>query len=301
MRISSSPKGITWIDLNEPTPAELATIIRDVKLSEPDARLCVEKNTRPGWFMNNHYVLFSLSVPIFFKKNRVTASASILFIITEEYLITIHHQPIPLLKRLAEEVPKNPDKFLPGQHNHPVDLFLKLISLLNDGTYQKIERLSKYITIVEAAVFQGNERKMVEEISFLTRDVMDLRKIFRPHRHLFNTLPSHAFFRADVYDAWLNIKHTMTDLTDALDVLYENIQQLSHTNATMLQHKENELLRIMAFYSSLAIPAWMLITAYNPSNDPNGVVTHIIYWTVLGALIAVLLFIFFRFRGKRVL
>ena len=301
MRLSSSPKGINWIDLSEPTSTELAAVIRDAKLNESDARLCAEKNTRPGWFMNNHYIIFSIWVPIFFKKNRVTACASLLFIMTENSLITIHHQSIPLLKRLNEDISKNPDKFLPDANSHPINLFLKLISLINDGTYQKIERLSKYVSIVEAAVFQGNELKMVEEISFLTRDVMDLRKIFRPHRSLFNTLPSHYLFKADIYDQWLSIKHAIADLTDSLDILYESIQQLGQTNGTLLQHKENELLRIMAFYSSIAIPAWMFITAYNPSNEDAGLYTHILYWGMLGSLILILLFIFFRFRGKRVL
>jgi len=301
MYASTSPKGIHWTELSQPTSRELASIIRELKLTEADARLCLEKETRPGWYLNNRYLILSMTVPIFFKKMRVTAGGSILFVVMENQLVTIHHEEIPLLKHLYESISKNPDKFLDQQNTQPIDLFIKLIELLNQGTYRKIERVAKYINIVEAAVFQGNERKMVEEISFLTRDVMDIRKIVRPHRNLFTSLPSHTLFRAELYDNWLSLKHGMSDIDGALDMLYESIQQLSQTNTTLLQHKVNELLRLLALYSSIAIPALILISPFNPRSPTATLTDVVVYWGILSILILLLLFIFFRFRGKRVL
>lgn len=289
MRTELSIAGITWHRLVEPTGSELAAVARDVPLEAADAALLSESLTRAALVMRPKYELLRVEVPVFDRKIRASFGVAFDCIVLPDYLITLQARPIPVLEKLVDSLEHQPEQDLGVVITSPNDLLKYLLRQIHHGTLRKLDRLYKYIDIAEDAVFQGNERKMVEEISLLMRDVSDLRKIIRPQRRLFQGTK------------WQELTQDMGKLWDGLETLQESVSQLATTNATLLQHKENELLRLLAMYSALVIPLWILITPFVPTRPEASVLDITVYWGVLVLLGMVLTFIFARFRGKRIL
>jgi len=89
-------------------------------------------------------------------------------------------------------------------------------------------------------------------------------------------------------------------LWDILEGLLESTTQLGKTNRDLLQHKENELLRLLTYYSIISIPLLLLMEPFYAYVGRN-VVTTAIYVAGLGALTLLLLYIFIRAKRRRVL
>ncbi len=289
MRVELSIAGITWHRLVEPTGSELAAVARDVPMEAADAALLGESLTRAALVTRPKYELLRVEVPVFDRKIRASFGVALDCIVLEDHLITLQARPIPVLEKLVDGLERQPEQDLGVTLTGPNDLLKYLLRQIHHGTLRKLDRLYKYIDIAEDAVFQGNERKMVEEISLLMRDVGDLRKIIRPQRRLFQGTP------------WQELTQDMGKVWDGLETLQESVLQLANTNSTLLQHKENELLRLLAIYSALVVPLWILITPFVPNRPVVTVVGAVMYWGVLSLLGIALIFIFARFRGKRIL
>lgn len=289
MRTELSIAGITWHRLVEPTGSELAAVARDVPLEAADAALLGESLTRAALVTRPTYELLRVEVPVFDRKIRASFGVAFDCIVLPDRLITLQARPIPVLEKLVDGLEQHPEQDLGVAMTSPNDLLKYILRQIHHGTLRKLDRLYKYIDIAEDAVFQGNERKMVEEISLLMRDVSDLRKIIRPQRRLFQGTP------------WQELTQDMGKVWDGLETLHESILQLSKTNYTLLQYKENQLLRLLTIYSIVAIPLWILITPFNPTRADASAIDVVVYWGILAVLAIGLIFIFAWFRGKRIL
>ena len=241
-----------------------------------------------------------MNVPVFDKKTRVTSSASLVFIVLAEKLYTLHHESIVTLEKLRSEIEDNPGKHEPHVGNSPLSLALYLITQLNSSNFRKLNRLAKHVDIAEDAVFFGNERKMVEEIAILGRDVLDFRRIVRPHRDLFAELPDGSL-DADIRSRWQRVHGQMRQMWEYLEGLHDSAKELRDTNDSLLQHKENELLRLLSLYSIITIPVWIFVSPYNPRGSDAQLADIVVFWVVLTGLILLLLWIFVESKRKKVL
>ena len=287
---------LEWINTSMPSNDELAQFARDTGLLATDSEFLLHGMRRPEIAFRDTYTMIFLQVPAFDKRTRVTSGSGIVFIMTKNRLHTLHYQPIATLEKIRQEFEENPEKHELAGSNGSVNLALHIISSLHESSFRKLQRLAKHIDIAEDAVFFGNERKMVEEVAVLGRDVLDFRRIIRPHLHVFETLPLDA--DENTIALWRRVGSQMHQMWELLDSLHDSAKELRNTNDSLLQHKENELLRLLSFYSIIAIPIWAFIGPFSPLDS---VLSARVYWAGLGLLAFFLLIIFIRARRRKVL
>jgi magnesium transporter len=304
MQMELASKNITWVNLEAPTNEELAAFVRESNLERADAEFIVQDHHRPEIAMRDGYILLLVQIPTFDKQARVTMGVPLYFLISATRLWTLHYEYLPSLREIWQDFEEKPAKQEEYFSDTPLSLALTIISHLNQAAFHKLEKLHKHIEIVADAVFHGNERKMVEEIAILNRDVMDFRAIMRPQRGLFSMAATQGLFDTETREQWVRLNGQMQKLWDFLESITENMQELSKTNTSLLQHKENELLRLLTFYSIITIPVWAFLSPFTPSFNGSShtpLFSEIIYWSTIGVLSIVLIVIFLRFRGKSVL
>ena len=293
--------GLTWTALAEPSPNELAEFVREADLVPADAEFVVQNHHRPEVAVRDNYLIILIHVPTFNKQTRTTAGVPLYFIVREGRLWTVHYEPIVVLDGLWSTFSTDEDKRTEYFSEGAMSLALHLISELYASAFKKLERLASHIDIAEDAVFRGNERKMVEEVSLLMRDVMDFRKIIRLQTNLFTTIPNHPLLPAALAPLWGRINGQTKKLWDILEGLLESTTQLGETNRDLLQHKENQLLRLLTVYSIFSIPAIILISPYNRSSPFSNLWDTILYLGIFGTFMVALLVILFRAKRRRIL
>ncbi|HBE90296.1 MAG: hypothetical protein A3E37_00805 [Candidatus Andersenbacteria bacterium RIFCSPHIGHO2_12_FULL_46_9] len=299
MKHSLSSKGLTWTNVQSPTVEELAEFIRAASLSVNDAEFVAQKYHRPSVSLGAGYLLLLIQVPVFDRTLRLTKGVSLFFIVKEKQVLSLHYEPIVVLDKIRRDFETTPDKAQEYMGDQPLAFVLDLVALLNDSAFNKLERLSKHIDIAEDAVFQGNERKMVEEISYLARDVMDFRKVVRPQTSLFANLPPSSLVNNEIEVRWQRVHGQLLRMWEMLESLFESTKELSATNFTLLQHKQNELLRLFTVYSIVVIPMLILTDPYfSPNAAGTRTVDKAVFWIVLATLVITLTYIFWRFKRK---
>jgi Mg2+ and Co2+ transporter CorA len=297
----SSSAGLVWTFLSEPAPAELAEFVREADLLPADAEFVVQNHHRPEVAVREGYLIILVHVPTFNKQTRTTRGVPLYFVVREGRLWTIHFEPIVVLEGLWSEFSTDEDKRSEYFSEGSIGLALHIVSELYASAFKKLERLAKHIDIAEDAVFQGNERKMVEEISLLMRDVMDFRKIIRLQTNLFSTIPNHPLLRSPAAPVWSRVHGQTKKLWDILEGLFESTAQLGKTNRDLLQHKENALLRLLTVYSIFSIPALILISPYQRHSPYDSLFDTILYLGIFAAFVVALMLILWRAKRRRIL
>lgn len=302
--IELSSNNVRWTNVDAPTNEELAEFARESNLERVDAEFIVQDHHYPEISIRDKYILLLIQVPTFDKKARVTTGIPLYLLITENRLWTLHYEPLPPLQHIIDDFTDKPAKKEEYFSDTALALALTIINQLNSGAFHKLEKLHKHIEIVADAVFHGNERKMVEEIAILNRDVMDFRAIMRAQQSLFAKLPSHSFFNEETRQQWWRIDGQMKKMWDFLESITDSMIELAKTNSSLLQHKENELLRLLTMYSIITIPVLTFLSPFAPSftnGSHPSLPDQLIYWGALVILSIILLVIFLRFRKKSVL
>lgn len=296
----AAKEGVLWTNVAEPEPEELAEFVRLSGLVPDDAEFVVQDHHRPDIITRPQYVLILIHVPTFDRQTRVTSGVPLYFVITATHLWTLHHGPLVVLEKLLRDYDDVPEKRAEYFREGSLLLALHVISVMYASAARKLERLKKHVDIAEDAVFLGNERKMVEEVFLLVRDVLDFRQIMLPQTTLFAEVPSHSLIRLEDAPQWHRLHTQVQKVWEMLQGLFESTKQLASTNSSLLQHKENELLRFLTYYSIISIPIILILEPFiNDGLDTD--FERSLYWGGLGALALTLLFIIARFRGKRVL
>lgn len=302
MKHQLSSKGLSWTSVQSPTPEELAEFVRTAGLLAVDAEFVAADHHRPEITVRSDYLQLLIQIPVFERKARLTTGASLYFIIRNQELFSLHYQPLVALDRVRRSFETSPERQEEYFNESALSLCLTIISMLYDSAFHKLERLSKHIDIAEDAVFQGNERKMVEEISVLTRDVMDFRKVIRPQTRLFARQPRHPFLVPEVITQWQRAQGQLLKMWEILESMMESVRELSNTNSTLLQHKENELLRLLTAYSIVIIPMLILVDPlFDPRAADASAIDAAAFWIVLGVLLLTLIIVLWRARRKRLL
>lgn len=300
MRETIVTKGITWELLTEPNNSELVAFVRNSQILPADAEFIASEQGRSEITIREDYILVLIHIPVFDKKLRVTSGVPVYFIAMPHKLYCICYRPVVALQKITKAFEEAPERQAVLFGDDAVSLMLHVIGQLNDSSFRKLHRLMKHITIAEDAVFQGNERKMVEEIAILARDVLDFRSVIRPHIKLFDRSPE-KLFSTDTRVQWRRVAGQYTQLWEILESLHDNSKELRETNDSLLQHKENELLRMLSYYSIIAIPVWIFVTPYDPREADATLLDAMIFYGVLGLLCLLLGLIVLRGRRRRVL
>lgn len=302
MKHQLSSKGLTWVNVQSPGPEELAEFMRETELTPADAEFVAKRHHRPEITVRRNYLLFLIQVPVFDRQARITHGVPVFFVVKQQQLFTLHYEPVVILDKIRQSFESSPAKQEEYFGNETLSLGLHIMTLLNEAAFRKLERLAKHIDIAEDAVFQGNERKMVEEISVLTRDVMDFRKVIRPHTSLFATVPQHALITPAVVITWRRAQGKLLRMWETLESMFESVRELSNTNYTLIQHKQNELLRLLTIYSIVVIPMLVLVDPFfNPRAVDSTMVDNVVFWVVIGLLVVTLLSILLKASRKRLL
>lgn len=297
----TAKNNVAWTHLKHPTAEELAALVRAAGLTPVDAEFVAQNYHRPDITVHPTYLLVLVHVPTFNKQTRVTTSGSLFLIVKDSHVWSVVYEPIAALDQLWDDFTNNSEKQNEYFSAGPAGLALHIVNVMYGSCFHKLERLNKHINIAEDAVFQGNEKSMVVEISILVRDVMDFRKIIRPQQSLFAAPPQHPLLTEPDRELWLRLHNQVQKLWEVLESLSEATRQLSQTNNTLLQHKQNQLLRVLTYYSILSIPIYIILAPLDPFAAASSRSAVITYWGLLSALILALVIIFIRFRGKRVL
>jgi len=281
--------GITWVNLEKPSRDEVLGMqerygIHPIVLNEllePSLRTKVD--LYPGYA----YMIFRFPMLISNSIIHGTEEREIDFIIGKNFLITTHYESIEPLytmrKFLEAGTMLNKEKSI----EHAGFLLYALLRRMYQATEDELIHLQSHIKKTEALIFEGHERKMVEEISKLNRVLINFWWCTRTHAELLDSfkIVAKSFWGESFHYYLQSLSGEFSKVDKAINGHREVVKGLQSTNDSLLTAKTDQTMKVLTMPATIifAISAIGAIFSMNVKNtplvdDPNA------FWIILGVM-----------------
>lgn len=304
--IKSSKSGLSWLNIINAKDKEIDYLKNKYKFKELDLNdsYANQYAQRPKFHQRNNYFFLILQFPYYDKTQREIRAEEIDFFVTKNEIITVHKNNLQPIVDFFSECQKN--KFISNQYLNGgnVALLYEIIIRLQYYTYPILDHISIDIQNIENHIFAGQERQMVNEILYIKRNILNIRKIMEAHKNVIQKIirENVSFFplqrQAAHYDSL--IEHTK-DIWGLMGGQKEMIEALENTNTALVSFKLNDIMKTLTIFSVVVIPLTLIASIFGMNiensmpltNNPFG------FWFILWIMLISILVMLAVFKRKK--
>jgi len=275
--IIKGPK-INWIDIENPTKKDIDYLKKEFKFHPLILGELIRPSHRPKVEHYRNYLFMILYYPVYSKEKRETRPGELDIIITKNTLITSHYTPIAPLQNLFDRC-KIRSEIKKRYMNRGSDYLLYLLlTAFWKSCLVKLARINNKIETIENKMFQGKEKEMVREISFIKTDIINFWRIVEPQKGILESLSIEGknFFGEDFLPYSSDVLGIYESAWNLLKTSKETILALENTNQSLLSTKTNEIIRILTVFSVILLPLTLIASIWGMNlflpleRSPNG-------------------------------
>ncbi len=295
-------KNITWVDIQDPKENDITYLKKNFNFHE----LVLEELIPPGHRQkvehNDGYIFFILYYPIFHKESEETFPRELDILVTKTHIITSHYEEIIPLKSLFDQInlyEESKSKYMAESTGH---LLFYIMREILENTLTKLEYIADKVNYIEEKIFNGQERKMVFEISVTKRNIIDFRRILAPQQSVIESLVKEGtkFFGEELQPYFSDLRGTFGIVWNEIQDHRETINALAETNESLLSTKINEVIKVFTIFSVVFLPLTLIASIWG-MNIENMPLTENVsgFWIITIIMAVVLVGMLGYFRSKR--
>lgn len=294
---------LQWIDIQHPTPTEMNELRQSHQFHPLALEDCLSKVQRPKLdeYTDDGYLFLVLHFPVFNKQTRHTEPAEVDIFVGRSYVVTVHRGELkPLVQMFAtaqEDEPVRARMMARGSGY----LLYRIIDRLVDYCFPILNKIDEHIEKIESEIIDGNVRVLVQNLSFVRRDIITLRRIIKPNLPVLRQLESRerAFLRLDEDIYFGDILDHLSKQWDMLEDDKEIIEGLNDTLDSLTSHRINEVMKILTVISVVLLPMTLVASVYGMNValplDQHPLAFPFVVGLMLLAAVGMMLY--FRFKG----
>ena len=302
MKTTISHKNITWISLESPSVKEVNDLRQEYPLPPLVAEELTSLTMRPKVDTYPDILYLVLHFPPVNSGFNTNGGCEIDLVIGKNFLITSHYSPFPPLERLiknAQTKTEIKDKLF---QTHAGFLAFKILKHLYEFSEQELDQLYLKINRLEQNLFKQDGEKLVKEISFLKKDVLDFRRALLPHETVLASFEQRGkeFFNKD-FGHHLNLLcGEYVKAKNSIDNAKEILETIHATNESILTTKTNEIMKILAIMAFITFPLMLVSSVFGM----NTLFTPIVgqrydFWIIVAIMIVSTISMFLFFKKKK--
>ena len=272
LRLVRADKGLLlWVDMDNPTPEEIKTILEGVFQFHPLAiEDCVAPNSLPKVEDYEEY-LFIVTHAVDFTRTEKFNTTELDLFLGKDYLVTYHTAPLrsvsTLVDRYAKSVgvgPRGPDRIA---HT--------LVDLLVDNYAPVVEELRAELEELEEHVLakESGQKKLVNDLLHVRGDFTRLRTIVRPQRDVIGRLArgDSKLIRAKLLPYFRDLHDNLARLEDTAASYHERLMMAFDIYLNKAAFEANEGIKFLTAITAVTIPVMVIGTWFgmNFENMPE--------------------------------
>ncbi len=302
---SRARRGITWIDIDDPSPEDLYKVTSKYKLQSLQVDQSLRKGQIAQMSLEEEYIFVLLYFPYLVpEENRITTSQMSVFL-GRDFLITVHDAANSQIRHLFEDFERDET----DEPQSPGQILYKIIDqLLKDAT-ALVQQISEELDDIETDVF-NDKGSDAYKIGQLRQKIMRLRRTMATQKSVLDELDNSIdkFTGERLKRYYIVNTNTSRKLSDTVEEARETIEIYKDADFTTSTEKTNQILSVLTLLFTLTIPATVLGAFYGmnillPGGIETGSYTFLGEYTMLKLITAVsaisALLMFLYFRAKR--
>lgn len=293
---------ITWLDISFTESKKIETIDQELHLHPFVARALPVPIKRPRIEEYDDYIFIVLHFPVFDKKTRKTNAVELDFLVSRDKIISIHPQEIPALKIFFDDC--NVQDYLKKQYFKGAGiLLLSILDKLIDSCLPMLDHIQDNIDKIEAQVFGGKEKEMLNEIALVKRDLINFRRSIKPQRSVLEILAKKAkrFFANELTHLAQEVVGSNIRVWNTLENHKEMISAIEETNNSLLSYKLSAIVQILTVVSFITFPLAVIAGLFgmNVFENIGFVKSPNAFWIILAASFTIALTMVWYFKRKK--
>jgi magnesium transporter len=271
--LAKQPDDLLWIDLRDPTPAEIERIGELFSLHHLALDDAGRFGQRPKLVQYDTFleiVFFALSWPA----GATPQAHEIHIFVGANFLITIHEGDLAVVPEVAHRWCQQPHPRRIHQTKHRVGLLLYgLLDAIVDDYFPLIDDLADRIDTLEEAIFDARDVTAQAQIFALKKDLLAVRRVVAPERDVMNVLvrrdtplfsSREVVYFQDVYDHVLRV-------TDEIDVYRDLLSSALDASMSISGNRLNQVMRTLTASSIILMSMTVVAGVYgmNFANIPE--------------------------------
>jgi len=253
---------------------------------------------RPLIFRGQKYLFLILHFPSMDEGKVVPGEVD--FFVGHNFLVTIHNNNLPALSHFFNLGKKDPNSLLSFSSESSAVLLYEILGRLIDDCYRLLDENSLEIRKVENLIFSSDQKKAVEKILLLRRNIINIRKIMQNHKNILKELTkmdSSLVDKAAIKKYYESLVEDSKRLWETLDNQKEMIEVLNSTNESLLNNQMNSIMKTLTLFSVIVFPLTLLAAIFGMNainmpfvDDPNG------FWIIISVMLlgSLVMIIFFK-------
>jgi magnesium transporter len=291
-------QGLTWIDLESPTRAEIEVLKEEFELHPVIAEELLLNSERAKVDIYDNAIYLILHFPFINRTTGRIQETEIDFVILNDVLITTHYELIDPLHDFSKlfEVGSYLSNLKIGEHAG--FLFFSQIRELYKHTVYVMESVGHEIKEIESRIFAGEEAEMVERISRANRSLIDTRQTLRYHSETLKSLSYNCkkMFGEDFTYYVSAIQGEYEHCERTTEENRQTLRDLRETNDSLLSTKTNETIKRLTAVNIIMLPLGLVTWIFAMHSEYLSLNNLYALLTVLAsmAIIAIVLVLYFR-------
>ncbi|MDR3581755.1 MAG: CorA family divalent cation transporter [Candidatus Pacebacteria bacterium] len=285
-------RNVRWVNIEKPTEKDLSWLVKEFgihpviveELRGPSARGRVEAY--------KDYLYFIYYFPLYDKEDESSVRTEIDFIVTKDSVVTVHYDPVS--DSMAE--------FDMTACNSSLEVTYQLIEHLIGFEERQLRHVREKVEKVGKEIFKDKEKEVLEQITYLKRDVSEYRIIVRLQGPVLHSLlVKGKKFWGDNAEIYLNdLMGDQLKVVNQIDDYREAIGDFEDTNNQLMNLKVNSVMKTFTSLSFLTFP-FMLIAAVFSMNTRDMPLVGLPYsfWIIIAIMAAGMaaLIVYFKRKG----
>ncbi|MEK7510438.1 MAG: magnesium transporter CorA family protein [Patescibacteria group bacterium] len=252
---------VTWVDIQNSAQEDVEYLRKTYQFHPLILDELIPPASRTKVESFSDHLFFVYYFPVFNKTHRHTTPRELDVIVGKDVLVTSHYNSIIPLKALFDSCnlyEESRNEYMNGAGAY---LLFQLFKRMQDSIFIKLDRINKKLHQVEEQIFQGKEREMLKEISFVKTDIINFWRIVNPQGEVLESLTREggAFFGREFEPYFTRLLGEWSKAKNDLVTSKETIESLEQTNNALLTDKTNEIVKLLTLFSVIFLPA-VLIT-----------------------------------------
>jgi magnesium transporter len=298
-----SAAGLTWIHFDRPTLEAVQALAELFGWHALDVEDVLSKRQRPKIddYEDDGYLFAVLHFPVYDRAIQRLNAAELDAFIGPNYLVTlpsVELRPVTgLFDRCREDAHFREQLFSKGSGR----LLYEVLDDLFDYCFPILDKIGHKLDALEDDVFEGRSDEVVRDISNVKQEIISYRKIIKPERSTLRVLERRVerFLPEGLEEYFDDLVDAAERIWDILDNYKEVVEALEDTNESVIQHRQNDVLRVLTVFSVVLLPLTLITGFFGMNVAFPGEGTAWAFWTIFGGMFCALGALLAFFRWKR--
>jgi magnesium transporter len=298
-----SANGLTWVHLDAPTGEEATQLQERFGWHPLDLEDVLSRRQRPkiDEYADEGYLFAVLHFPVYDKNIQRLNAAELDAFIGQNYLVTLPNVellPVTRLFRRCEEDSALREQLFGKGSGY---LLYHVLDDLFDYCFPILDKIGFKLESIEDDIDEGRFEEVVRDISKAKQEIISYRKIIKPQRPTLRLLERQIerFLPEELELYFDDIVDASERIWDNLDNYKEVVEALEDTNESAINHRQNDILRVLTVFSVVLLPLTLITGFFGMNVHFPGYESAAAFWTITGAIVALLIGMIAFFRLKR--